>query len=59
MARFDMSDAEWSVIQPLLPTKVRGVARRRDGHAADDAHHLECLLERRAHERARCGARER
>ena len=28
MARFDMSDAEWSVIQPLLPTKVRGVARR-------------------------------
>jgi transposase len=27
MARFDMSDAEWSVIQPLLPTKVRGVAR--------------------------------
>ena len=25
--------------------EVRGVARRRDGHAADDAHHLECLLE--------------
>ena len=24
---------------------VRRVARRRDGHAADDAHHLECLLE--------------
>ena len=27
MSRFDMSDFEWSVIQPLLPTKVRGVAR--------------------------------
>ncbi len=26
MARFDMSDAEWSVIQPLLLTKVRGGA---------------------------------
>ena len=27
MARFDLSDFEWSVIQPLLPTKVRGVKR--------------------------------
>lgn len=27
MARFDLSDFEWSIIQPLLPTKVRGVAR--------------------------------
>ena len=27
MARFDLSDFEWSVIQPLLPTKVRGVPR--------------------------------
>lgn len=27
MARFDLSDFEWSVIEPLLPTKVRGVAR--------------------------------
>lgn len=25
--RFDMSDFEWSVIEPLLPTKVGGVAR--------------------------------
>ena len=27
MARFDLTDFEWSVIQPLLPTKSRGVAR--------------------------------
>jgi transposase len=27
MARFDLSDAEWTVISPLLPNKPRGVAR--------------------------------
>ena len=27
MARFDLTDFEWSVVQPLLPTKVRGVPR--------------------------------
>ena len=27
MARFDLTDFEWSVIQPLLPTKVRGKPR--------------------------------
>ncbi|MEQ8743902.1 MAG: IS5/IS1182 family transposase, partial [Parasphingorhabdus sp.] len=27
MARFDLSDAEWSIIVPLLPNKPRGVAR--------------------------------
>ena len=27
MARFDLTDFEWTVIEPLLPTKVRGVAR--------------------------------
>ena len=27
MARFDLTDFEWSVIQPLLPNKVRGVKR--------------------------------
>ena len=27
MARFDLTDFEWSVIQPLLPAKVRGVKR--------------------------------
>ncbi|NTJ45095.1 IS5 family transposase [Agrobacterium larrymoorei] len=27
MARFDLTDFEWSVIEPLLPTKVRGKKR--------------------------------
>src|ERR1700732_4514919 len=27
MARFDLTDFEWSVISPLLPNKPRGVAR--------------------------------
>src|SRR6478609_2838913 len=27
MARFDLSDFEWSIIEPLLPKKPRGVAR--------------------------------
>ena len=27
MARFDLTDFEWLVIQPLLPTKLRGVKR--------------------------------
>jgi hypothetical protein len=27
MAGFDLTDFEWSVIAPLLPTKVRGVKR--------------------------------
>ena len=27
MARFDLSDIEWGLIQPLLPNKPRGVAR--------------------------------
>ena len=27
MARFDLSDVEWALIQPLLPDKPRGVAR--------------------------------
>src|ERR1700678_3139296 len=27
MARFDLTDFEWSVIAPLLPNKVRGVPR--------------------------------
>jgi len=27
MARFDLSDYEWSIIEPLLPNKPRGVPR--------------------------------
>lgn len=27
MARFDLTDFEWSVIEPLLPTQLRGVKR--------------------------------
>ena len=27
MARFDLSDAQWFLIEPLLPNKPRGVAR--------------------------------
>src|SRR5882724_5888437 len=27
MARFDLSDVEWRLIEPLLPNKPRGVAR--------------------------------
>lgn len=30
MARFDLSDAEWQNIEPLLPNKPRGVARVAD-----------------------------
>ena len=30
MARFDLSDFEWSVIQPLLPNKPCGVPRVND-----------------------------
>ena len=30
MARFDLTDFEWRVIEPLLPTDVRGVARADD-----------------------------
>jgi transposase len=30
MARFDLNDEEWSVIEPLLPRKGRGPARKDD-----------------------------
>jgi transposase len=30
MARFDLSDMEWRLIEPLLPNKPRGVARVSD-----------------------------
>ena len=40
MARFDLTDFEWSVIAPLLPNKVRGVKR------ADDRRVLNGILRR-------------
>ena len=30
MARFDLSDSEWAIIEPLLPNKPRGVPRKDD-----------------------------
>ncbi len=30
MFRFDLTDFEWSIIEPLLPNKPRGVPRRDD-----------------------------
>lgn len=30
MARFDLSEGEWSIIAPLLPNKPRGVPRKDD-----------------------------
>ena len=35
MARFDLSDAEWSVVAPLLPNKPRGVPRVDDRRVLD------------------------
>jgi len=35
MARFDLTDFEWSVIAPLLPNKVRGVARVDDRRGSE------------------------
>lgn len=32
MARFDLTDFEWGLVQPLLPNKPRGVARVDDRH---------------------------
>lgn len=36
MARFDLTDFEWSVIHPLLPMKVRVVKRRDDRQVLND-----------------------
>ena len=35
MARSDLSDVEWGLIQPLLPNKPRGVARVDDRRVLD------------------------
>ena len=36
MARFDRTDFEWSVIQPVLPDKPRGVPRVDDRRVLND-----------------------
>jgi hypothetical protein len=46
MARFDLTDFEWSVIQPLLPNKPRGVPR------VDDRRVLNGIVLAAAHRRA-------
>ena len=40
MARFDLTDFEWFVIQPLLPNKVRGVARVDDRRVISGIVHM-------------------
>lgn len=35
MARFDLTDEEWAIIQPLLPNKPRGVPRVDDRRVLD------------------------
>jgi transposase len=34
MARYDLSDVEWHIIEPLLPNKPRGVPRADDRRAS-------------------------
>jgi transposase len=40
MARFDLTDFEWSVIQSLFPTKVRGVKWAEDRRVLNGAFRL-------------------
>ena len=37
MARYDLSEAEWRLIEPLLPNKPRGVARVDDRRVINGA----------------------
>ena len=46
MARFDLSDAEWGLIKPLLPNKPRGVARVNDRRVLNGAHLLAQQIDR-------------
>ena len=46
MARFDLTDFEWSVIEPLLPNKPRGVAA--GGRPAGAERHLLAAADRGA-----------
>ncbi len=40
MARFDLTDAEWTIIQPLLPNKPRGVPRVDDRRVVNGIFHI-------------------
>jgi transposase len=40
MARFDLSDQEWSIVSPLLPNKPRGVARTDDRRVLNGIFHI-------------------
>jgi transposase len=40
MARFDLTDREWAVVQPLLPNKARGVPRVDDRRVVNGIFHI-------------------
>lgn len=40
MARFDLSEQEWSIVSPLLPNKPRGVARTDDRRVLNGIFHI-------------------
>ncbi len=40
MSRYDLTDAEWKVIQPLLPNKPRGVKRVDDRRVLSGIFHV-------------------
>lgn len=40
MARFDLSDEEWAVMEPLLPTKGRGGGRQNDRRVLNRIFHI-------------------
>jgi transposase len=42
MARYDLREVEWRLIEPMLPNKPRGVAGRRP---ASEQRHLLCASE--------------
>lgn len=50
MARFDLTDFEWSVIQPVLPNKPRGVPRV-DNQALELISRVDYALRRNANRR--------
>ena len=47
MKRYDLTDFEWSVIEPLLPNKPRGVPRVDDRRVLNgNRHHVGTALRR-------------